>query len=163
MEMEVVDFNFDSSCSSPYKTALSSPQQFDNFYFSAPTSPTCASSFYRKLNNLSLHDVIPRNSSSSIPFDWASNNNNDGGEDFEFDFSGHLKRTSFFVDKLYDGRKIKPIKPPPQLQVVTRANDHSMSVSSPRSPRSRISQGKMMVQETLSPRHKKDLDPFTIQ
>ncbi|XP_035551486.1 uncharacterized protein LOC109019559 [Juglans regia] len=101
MEMEVVDFNFDSSYSSPYMTTPSSPQQFGNFYFSAPTN------------------------------------------------------------KLFDGKKIKPLKPPPQLQVVIGANDHSVFVSSPRSTKSRISQGKRMVQEALSLRCKKDLDPFT--
>ncbi|KAF5448688.1 hypothetical protein F2P56_029195 [Juglans regia] len=181
MEMGVVvpvapvDFNFDSSSSSPYMTAPSSPQRFGNFYFSAPTSPTRASAFYHELNSLSLHDVIPRSSASSIPFNWEerpgipkskainngeSDNDNDGGEDFEFDFSGHLERTSLSADELFDGGKIKPLKPPPRLQVGTGANDHSVSISSPRSPRSRISQGKRMVQEALSPRHKKDFDPF---
>ena len=72
MEMEVVvpvpavDFNFDSTCSSPYMTAPSSPQRFGNFLFSAPTSPTRASSFYRELNGLS-HAT---NSSSAVPFEW---------------------------------------------------------------------------------------------
>ncbi|XP_075672808.1 uncharacterized protein LOC142642339 [Castanea sativa] len=177
MEMEVVlpvppvDFNFDSNCSSPYITAPSSPQRFGNFFFSAPTSPSRASTFYQDLQ--SLHDM-PRNSASSvIPFNWeekpgipkSNNSNNDDDddedEDFAFDFSGQLERPSLSADELFDGGKIKPLKPPPRLQVGT--NDSGSNVSSPRSPRSprsRISQGKRMVQEALSPRHKKDFDPF---
>ncbi|KAG6653134.1 hypothetical protein CIPAW_05G053900 [Carya illinoinensis] len=110
-----VDFNFDSSCSSPYMTAPSSPQRFGNFYFSAPTSPTRASAFYHEATN-----------------NGESDNDNDGGEDFEFDFSGHLERTSLSADELFDGGKIKPLKPPPRLQVGIGANDHSVSISSPR-------------------------------
>ncbi|XP_059463120.1 uncharacterized protein LOC132191974 [Corylus avellana] len=200
MEMEVVvpvpppppvDFNFDSTCSSPYMTAPSSPQRFGSFLFSAPTSPSRASAFYRELNDLSLHDMIPRKSASSVPFNWeekpgipksrpTSNgeNNNDSddgdgdgdgdgvGQDFEFNFSGQLERTSLSADELFDGGKIRPLKPPPRLQVGAGANGSGSNVSSPRSPksprspRSRISQGKKMVQEALSPRHKKDFDPF---
>ncbi|OAY25425.1 uncharacterized protein LOC110604489 [Manihot esculenta] len=168
MEMEVVvpvppvDFNFDSTCSSPYMTAPSSPQRFGNL-FSAPTSPSRVSTFYRELNDASL----ATNSSSSVPFDWeekpgtpksrngsrggnySSKNDHsledfdddDGDDDFEFSFSGQLDRTSLSADELFDGGKIRPLKPPPGY-------DSSVStVSSPRSPRSRTSQ-------------KKDFDPF---
>ncbi|KAJ9152947.1 hypothetical protein P3X46_026451 [Hevea brasiliensis] len=162
MEMEVVapvppvEFNFDSTCSSPYTTAPSSPQRFGNFFFSAPASPTRVSSFYRELNDVSL----VTNSSSSIPFDWEakpgtpkSRNGSEGNfsrknghshqdfdddGDFEFSFSGQLDRTSLSADELFDGGKIRPLKPPP---------GYDSSVSSPRSPRSRTKQ-------------KKDFDPF---
>ncbi|EEF40498.1 conserved hypothetical protein [Ricinus communis] len=160
MEMEVVvavppvpvDFNFDSTCSSPYMTAPSSPQRFGNFFSSAPTSPTRSSSFFRELNDVSL-----ATNSSSIPFDWeekpgtpkARKNTNHDSEDFdfiddgdfEFDFSGQLDRTSLSADELFDGGKIRPLKPPP---------GYDSSVSSPRSssPRSRNAQ------------KKKDFDPF---
>lgn len=165
-----VDFNFDSNCSSPYMTAPSSPQRFGNFFYSAPTSPSRASAFYRDLNNLALHD-LPRNSDSCIPFNWEekpgipkSNGthhdiNNDDGEDFEFNFSGQLdlERYSLSAEELFDGGKIKPLKPPPRLQV----NDSGSNVSSPRSPRSPRSRISHMVQDALSPRHhKKDFDPF---
>ncbi|KAE8010177.1 hypothetical protein FH972_006567 [Carpinus fangiana] len=126
--------------------------------------------------------MIPRKSASSVPFNWeekpgipksrpTSNgeNNNDSddgdgdgvGEDFEFNFSGQLERTSVSADELFDGGKIRPLKPPPQLRVGAGANGSGSNVSSPRSPKSprspgsRISQGKKMVQEALSPRHKK--------
>lgn len=151
MEMEVVmpvppvDFNFDSTCSSPYMTAPSSPQRFGNFFLSAPTSPTRTSSFYRELNDITLSTG---SSSSMIPFDWEEkpgtpkskhqredNSRNDSDhdgfhEDFEFDFSGHLERASLSAEELFDGGKIKPLKPPP---------GYDSSVSSPRSPRSPIS------------------------
>ncbi|KAJ6766203.1 hypothetical protein OIU79_022211 [Salix purpurea] len=155
MKMEVVmpvppvDFNFDSTCSSPYMTAPSSPQRFGGFFLSAPTSPTRPSSFYRELNDITLST----NLSSTIPFDWEekpgtpkskkqreddSRNDNDRGddyhEDFEFDFSGQLERASLSAEELFDGGKIKPLKPPP-------------GYSSPRSPVSRAA-------------NKKGFDPF---
>ncbi|XVE93331.1 hypothetical protein REPUB_Repub01dG0182800 [Reevesia pubescens] len=168
MEMEVVvpvpamDFNFDSTSSSPYITAPSSPQRFGNLFLSAPTSPTRISSFYRELNDLSSHVT---NSSSGVPFQWEEkpgtpkrkgfdgrvvdkedqsiNNDDDDDEceDFEFNFSGHLERTSLSADELFDGGKIRPLKPPPGYE------QFLSTVSSPRSPKSRAFR-------------KKDLDPF---
>ncbi|XVF01227.1 hypothetical protein REPUB_Repub04eG0069700 [Reevesia pubescens] len=150
-----MDFNFDSTCSSPYMTAPSSPQRFGNFFFSAPTSPTRVSSLYRELNDLS-HLT---NSSSAVPFQWeekpgtpkrkgfdgrGDKNNidvDDGCEDFEFNFSGQLERTSLSADELFDGGKIRPLKPPPGY------DQFSSTVSSPRSPKSRAFR-------------KKDFDPF---
>ncbi|XP_031266632.1 uncharacterized protein LOC116125040 [Pistacia vera] len=119
MEMEVVmpvpatDFNFDSTCSSPYITAPSSPQRFGNFFCSAPTSPSrVPSSFYRDLNN---HHSSSSSSSSTKLFNaeqhHSNNNNDDDGEDFEFNFSGQLQRTSLSADELFDGGKIRPLKP----------------------------------------------------
>ncbi|KAL6963967.1 hypothetical protein U1Q18_034972 [Sarracenia purpurea var. burkii] len=52
MEMEVmmpspaVDFNFDSACTSPFRSSPSSPRLVDDFiFFSAPTTPARTSSF----------------------------------------------------------------------------------------------------------------------
>ncbi|KAA8536172.1 hypothetical protein F0562_028650 [Nyssa sinensis] len=144
MEMEVMipspagDFNFDSACTSPYISAPSSPQRFGNFFFSAPTSPTRASSFYREFNNF-----------SQISGDDTTTN-----ADFEFDFSGQLERTSLSADELFDGGKIKPLKPPPRLQY----SENGLR-DSPKSPRSPIST--KTFKEAFSPRHKKkDFDPF---
>ena len=123
-----------------------------------------------------------RNSGSSVPFKWEekpgvpkgitrtgengrNDNENNDDEDFEFNFSGQLEKTSLSAaDELFDGGKIRPLKPPPRLQVRTGGNyDSGHSVTSPRSPRSKISQGKKIVQEVLmSPRRKnQDFDPFT--
>lgn len=120
-----VDFNFDSNCSSPFITAPSSPQFFasnkPNFFFSAPTSPTRGTSSF-------FHDSP--SSSSVLPHEEQ--------QDFEFNFSGHLDRPSLSAAELFDGGKIRPLKPPPRLQT---------PVTSPRSK--------------LSPRKKKkDFDPF---
>ncbi|KAB2095012.1 hypothetical protein ES319_A01G005900v1 [Gossypium barbadense] len=133
MEVEVVaplpttEFNFDSSCSSPYITAPSSPQRFGgNLLFStAPTSPSHDSSLYGELNGVS-HVV---GSSPAVPFEWEpkqSNDNDDGNNgcgDFEFNFSGQLERTSLSADELFDGGKIKPLKPP-HLFEPTAENHH---------------------------------------
>ncbi|OMO63174.1 hypothetical protein COLO4_32685 [Corchorus olitorius] len=48
---------------------------------------------------------------------------------FEFNFSGQLDRTSLSAEELFDGGKIKPLKPPPGYE------QFSSTVSSPRSPR----------------------------
>ncbi|KAL7263797.1 hypothetical protein ACSBR1_001868 [Camellia fascicularis] len=162
MELEVmipspaVDFNFDSSCTTPYISAPSSPQRIGNFFFSAPTSPTRSSSFFLDFNSLSADSSSSASLPLTIPFNWEQSpgipksklpNNQD--TDFEFDFSGHLQRTSLSADELFDGGKIKPLKPPPRLQFT----DHD----SPRSPRSPTK----IFKEALSPRHKKrDFDPF---
>lgn len=181
MEMEVVvpvpnpmEFNFESACSSPYMTAPSSPQRFGNLFFSAPTSPTRATAFYSDLRQLSLieDDINPRYSSSSIPFKWEEKpgipkctarlpiHNNHDSQDFEFDFSGQLDIASLSAEELFDGGKIRPLKPPPRLH--TDCDSSSSYLTSPRSPRSRISQGKKLVQDALSsPRQRKDFDPFS--
>ncbi|KAM6558146.1 hypothetical protein CsatA_027385 [Cannabis sativa] len=181
------EFNFDSNCSSPYITAPSSPQRFGNFFFSAPTSPTrvsavavatatatatAAASLYGvDISLISADSISPRNSSASsnIPFKWeqkpgipkginTNDNDDDDDDDFEFDFSGQLEKGSLsMADELFDGGKIRPLKPPP------RNYDSSGPNSSVNSPRSRISQGKKMVQDVLmSPRRKRDenFDPF---
>ncbi|KAK4258746.1 hypothetical protein QN277_005160 [Acacia crassicarpa] len=189
MEVQVVapspapdSFNFDSNCSSPYITAPSSPQRFaHNFYFSAPTSPTRSPSPFF-LNVVDDDDDLPRNSSasssSSVPFLWEEkpgvpkskptnsteqdNNDATGNEDFEFNFSGLLDRTPLTADELFDGGKIRPLKLPPRLHTGDGNSSPTAAANSNQSsPRSRISQGKRIVQEAFSPRHKKrDFDPF---
>ncbi|KAE8708457.1 hypothetical protein F3Y22_tig00110339pilonHSYRG00079 [Hibiscus syriacus] len=89
-----VDFNFDSTCSSPFMTAPSTPQRFGNFFLSAPTSPTHVSSLYPN----SQWDETPR-----------SNHHDDNGKDFEFNFSGPLERAFLSADELFDGGKIRPL------------------------------------------------------
>ncbi|XP_030523198.1 uncharacterized protein LOC115735900 [Rhodamnia argentea] len=182
MEVEVAiplpnpELNFDSTCSSPFMTAPSSPQRFGSLYFSAPTSPTRASAFLRELRN-------SRRSLSSIPFAWeekpgvpkrrgsdqsgggggGGGDDDDDDYDFEFNFSGQLDRASASADELFYGGKIRPLKPPPRLQANSGDADSVMNSlpASPRSP-SRFAQGKKMVQEVLSPRHpKRDFDPFS--
>ncbi|KAL3515253.1 hypothetical protein ACH5RR_022155 [Cinchona calisaya] len=175
MEMEVmmmptsppVDFNFDNSTStSPYISAPSSPQRFGTFFFSAPTSPTRSSNFYAEFN------TSQESSLSAVPFNWEekpgipksqesllmiNRDINDNDKDFAFDFSGQLEICSLSADELFDAGKIKPLKPPPRLlvQSVATATHHSLSPKSPPlSPKKKIKQA-------FSPRHKKnDFDPF---
>ncbi|PIN20453.1 hypothetical protein CDL12_06861 [Handroanthus impetiginosus] len=165
--MEVVppppaaDFNFDSACTSPYLSASSSPQRFKNFFYSAPTSPNRLSAFYHG-------GAAPSTSLSGVPFNWeqkpgipkethistaTSSNYGDAEEeledtDFAFDFSGHLERSSLSADELFDGGKIKPLKPPPRFLY-----DHpNKPLDSPKSPKK--------ITNPFSPRKRKDFDPF---
>ncbi|KAK7362665.1 hypothetical protein VNO77_04784 [Canavalia gladiata] len=153
--MEVVlpvidfDFNFDSNCSSPYITAPSSPQRFGNFFFSAPTSPTRPSSPVSSVSSVPFH----RELKPALPKPNATHHHHlDHDHDFEFNFSSHLQTPSLSAaDELFDGGKIRPLKPPPRLQP-----------SPATSPRSKISLGKKTVQEAIFPEEKRDLelDPF---
>ncbi|XP_073026279.1 uncharacterized protein [Primulina eburnea] len=156
-----MDFKFDSASTSPYISAPSSPQRFGSFFYSAPASP-------RVYAAEDGGDV-------SVPFDWeekpgirkskedqistaASSNYGDAEQDleeidFEFDFSGNLERLSLSADELFDGGKIKPLKPPPRFHY--EQNDKP-TPDSPKSP-------KKMFRQPFSPRQRKkdsDLGPF---
>ncbi|OIT35591.1 PREDICTED: uncharacterized protein LOC109243166 [Nicotiana attenuata] len=163
MEMEVMiasptlDFNFDSACTTPYISASSSPQRFGNYFLSAPTSPARVSALYDGFNHLHGGDAL-RTTSGEVPFNWEekpgipkSRATRDEDDDFAFDFSGQLERSSVSAaDELFDGGKIKPLKlkPPPRLQYEGKPFD------SPKSPKKKFKQA-------LSPRYKKkELDPF---
>ncbi|CAN8257901.1 unnamed protein product [Cochlearia groenlandica] len=115
MEIEVAntELNFDSNTSSPYITAPSSPTRFGNnniFFFSAPTSPSPSTS-------------------SNIPWEDQSRtlkkrSTSDFNDDFEFNFSGQLDKSSFSAaDELFDGGKIRPLGhtlTPPPARVLER-------------------------------------------
>ncbi|CAN4096988.1 unnamed protein product [Withania somnifera] len=99
METEVMDFNFDSACTSPYISAPSSPQHFGTtFFFSAPTSPTRISALCKEHNVIHDEDDVE-----------------DDAHDFAFEFSGHVMAESSVTaaDELFDGGKIKlkPVSP----------------------------------------------------
>ncbi|TYH85438.1 hypothetical protein ES332_D02G266500v1 [Gossypium tomentosum] len=106
MEIQVItstpsmEFNFDSACSSPYMTAPSSPRRFGNFLYSVPTTPTRVSSFCPHLEN------------DGRSVDGGCEGGDGGGsEDFEFNFIGQLEKTPLSADELFDGGKIRPLKP----------------------------------------------------
>ncbi|XWS14657.1 hypothetical protein CRYUN_Cryun35bG0028100 [Craigia yunnanensis] len=169
----IMDFDFNSARSSPRSSAPSTPRRFGECFFSAPTSPTRMSEFYREFDRLSMtkdRQSSIRSSSLAIPFDWeekpgtpksprATINDEEEGDDFAFDFSEALEKTSLSAEELFDGGKIKPFKPPPRLQV-DKYNQKNSLLSSPRSPRSPLSQGKKIIREAFSPRKKKDRHPF---
>ncbi|CAN0846677.1 hypothetical protein LINGRAHAP2_LOCUS4559 [Linum grandiflorum] len=84
------EFNFDSSCSTPYITAPSTPQRLPTTNFSSSSS----------------------SAGGGVPFDTTEFYDDD--EEFEFDFSGQLSRSSLSAaDELFYGGKIRPLKPPP--------------------------------------------------
>ncbi|XP_055801712.1 uncharacterized protein LOC129870862 [Solanum dulcamara] len=87
------DFNFNSTCTSPYISAPSSPQHFGTmFFYSAPTSPTRISALNGETN--------------------VSHDEYDDTNEFAFEFRGHeiMEKTTIAADELFDGGKIK-LKP----------------------------------------------------
>ncbi|OUZ99812.1 Protein of unknown function DUF1645 [Macleaya cordata] len=175
-----LDFHHDSSsCSTPYISAPSSPKLFSHeLYFSAPTSPTRISAIYQDFNNNNSSRRINGSSSSVIPFDWeekpgkpkSPRDTHDEEDDFAFDFSGQFEKSSLSAaDELFDGGKIRALKPPPRLLlgqqgIFDDSSARNSLVSSPRSPRSPIAQGKKIIREAFSPRqrNKDDVDPFAV-
>ncbi|KAF9600151.1 hypothetical protein IFM89_004763 [Coptis chinensis] len=128
------DFNFDSACSTPFISAPASPKPFGELYFSAPTSPIRISAIYRDFNNISF---VQRTSCDGSSLDWQEKigtepKSNDThrctNEDFAFDFSGQLDKTSLTADELFDGGKIRPLEIPSRSQTETQNNS---PVSSP--------------------------------
>ncbi|KAI3922172.1 hypothetical protein MKX01_005861 [Papaver californicum] len=174
----LMEFNHDSSCSTPYISAPSSPKLITHdLYFSAPASPTSFTSIYREFNkNPSINGV----SNSMIPFHWEekpgtpkhrlkpSEEEEDEDEDddgeFAFDFNSQFEKSSALsaADELFYGGKIRPVKPPPGVKIGFN-DDRKSLVSSPRSPRSPISQGKKIIRDAFSPRKRnRDIDPFAV-
>ncbi|KAF5747066.1 hypothetical protein HS088_TW06G01244 [Tripterygium wilfordii] len=167
LKMEVVipartmDFDFNSARSSPCSNIPSTPKRFGDYTsLSAPTSPTRISEFYREFENFLIND----SRSGGAPFHWEempkSPNKNvvaAADDDFAFDFSEDLEKTSLTAEELFDGGVIRPLKPPPRLQFGNRVDDSSKSpLLSPRSPRS----PKEIIRNVFSPRMKKVSDPF---
>ncbi|KAB2040774.1 hypothetical protein ES319_D02G105900v1 [Gossypium barbadense] len=156
----IMDFNFNSARSSPRSTAPSTPRRFGECFFSAPTSPTRLSEFYREFDRFSL--LNDRESSgSAVPFDWEVKPGTpkspfSTGDDFAFDFTEDLEKTFLSAEELFDGGKIKPLKSPPGLKVYDN-NQKSPLLSSPRSP---FSQGKKIILDAFSPRKQKDRNPL---
>ncbi|KAL8060539.1 hypothetical protein ABFX02_02G031200 [Erythranthe guttata] len=165
------EFNFDSTCTTPYISASSSPQRFPTTFYSLPVSPTRISAFYHQFHDGAA--AAADDSMSSIPFHWeekpgtpkstaaisstASSNYGDADQelndaDFAFDFSGHF--SSLPADELFDGGRIKPLKPPPKFLY-----DQNRPLDSPKSPKS----PKNFIIEAFSPRRNRpadDFDPF---
>ncbi|KAL4581225.1 hypothetical protein LXL04_017435 [Taraxacum kok-saghyz] len=125
MQSPATDFHFESTSTSAYATAPSSPKvTLPNFFFSAPTSPTS-----------SLYDVSPINPDaaddfrSTEPFANCDQNQGHRNEDYEeedtdfaFDFSGQLERPSISdAEDLFHGGKIKPLDPPKSPMFSPRA------------------------------------------
>ncbi|KVI10768.1 Protein of unknown function DUF1645 [Cynara cardunculus var. scolymus] len=119
MPSPAVDFNFESTNTTPYATAPSTPQRFPTFFYSAPTSPT--------------HQFLLINSSPASPTDPLKKplfeDEDEDEDDFAFDFSGRLEPPSISAaDELFHCGKIKPLKP---------VSNHSRFTEKAFSPRSK--------------------------
>ncbi|AEC07852.1 putative transcription factor C2C2-GATA family [Arabidopsis thaliana] len=146
-------------------TAPSSPRQLSGCFLSAPTSPRRFNEFYREFEEAATRNFSDR---LTVPFDWEETpgtprkitNDDDDDIDFAFEIGGKLETTSLFAEELFDGGKIKPLKPPPYLQL---DHHHQPQILSPRSPRSPIAHGKNIIRKAFSPRKKPDnVDPFEV-
>ncbi|KZV41157.1 hypothetical protein F511_10291 [Dorcoceras hygrometricum] len=143
-------FKFDTpSCLS----ASSSPHRIGaTFFYSAPSSPIRA--FGRHDFHHGDDNCSP---SSAVPFYWEEKpgtpkEDNFKDADFEFDSSRDFGRCSVSADELFDGGKIRPLKPPPGFQY-----SQSKPLGSPKSPPSSTK----LIFGAFSPRHRvKDFDPF---
>ncbi|KFK32503.1 hypothetical protein AALP_AA6G251100 [Arabis alpina] len=155
-------------------TAPSSPRHYSGCYLSAPTSPRRVTELYRDFNQAATRTFSDR---LTIPFNWEetpgtprkiTNDEVDTVDDFAFNIGEKFETTSLFAEELFDGGKIKPLKPPPYLQLDNHhqhqfTNSFSPPVSSPRSPRSPIAHGKDIIRKAFSPRKKLvEVDPFEV-
>lgn len=104
-----MDFDFSSAVTSPNASAPSTPRRFGDYFLSAPTSPARMSEFYREFEEFSISvDDVYGDGSSSATKEAVQ----DHEAEFAFAFSLDLERTSLSADELFDGGKIKPLKPP---------------------------------------------------
>lgn len=105
---EMDNFEF-SARSSPFTSPPSTPKPFNgDYYFSAPPSPSHLSQFYREFNSLFLADNNVEISSHV------------SGDDFAFDISQELEKSSVSAEELFVGGMIKPLKPSPISETQTR-------------------------------------------
>lgn len=141
-----MDFDINTPKSPGLFAAPSSPTHNEDYYFSAPATPRQISQFYREFDEFliknSMEEVRRSSVSSSVPFDWeekpgtpkALNVNED---EFAFDVSQEIETLSLTADELFDGGKIRPLKPPPSRQKTPeRERGRERSVSSLSSSRS---------------------------
>lgn len=147
-------------------TAPSSPRNFTGYFLSAPTSPRRITKLYKEFDEATSRNFSDR---LTVPFNWEEspgtprkiiNDDEDIVDDFAFEIGDKLETTSLFAEELFDGGKIKPLKPPPYLQL---DNHHQPQIVTPRSPRSPMAHGKNIIRKAFSPRKKPvDVDPFEV-
>lgn len=158
-----LDIDFNSARSSPHVSAPSTPRRFGDYYFSAPTSPSHISQIYKDFDDFLLTgddggggggSRLP----ASVPFDWEEKPGmpkssllvDNNGDDFAFDVSQDWETSSLSAEDLFDGGVIKPLKPPPRLQIPL--------------VRKQRSQTRKIIQGAFSPRHRsnRETDPFAV-
>lgn len=103
------NFDFNSGRSTPFTSSPSTPKPFNgDFYFSAPSSPTHLSQFYREFESLFVGDVDDKAEIANHV------------DEFAFDVSQELEIGSVSAEELFDGGMIKP-SPVLQTQKKNRA------------------------------------------
>ncbi|CAG7881357.1 hypothetical protein BRARA_C02461 [Brassica rapa] len=129
-------------------TAPSSPRKFSGCFLSAPTSPRRITEWYKEYEE------------AGSPRKITDNEEEDTADDFAFEIGDKSETRSLFAEELFDGGKIKPLKPPPYLQLDNQQFHYKFS-SPDSSPRSPIAHGKDILRKAFSPRKKPtDVDPF---
>ncbi|KAG6672219.1 hypothetical protein I3842_16G046300 [Carya illinoinensis] len=126
------------------------PKRFGDYFFSAPSSPSRISGLYRDCNEYDRHES---SEASAIREEQKEE-----GDGFAFNFSEELERSSRSADELFDGGKIRSLKPPTQLQLGRKVDPYTAPNSPPLSPNSGRSYGMKTILGALSPRRKKDSD-----
>lgn len=177
------EFHADSTSSTPYASAPTSPRRggewAGRFYTSAPASPSRAAAIFREFN-AAMGSPRASSRSSVIPFEWEEapgtpksqqqqqqrkeeQEEEEEDVDFAFDFSGQLDlggSSPLTADELFEEGMIRPLKLPPRLQYVPPPpgiNGEKSPGWSPRSPRSPA------MRFRRSPRRwgtQEDIDPF---
>ncbi|CBI19571.3 unnamed protein product, partial [Vitis vinifera] len=177
MEMEVMipvasmDFDFTHVDSSGHLSCPSTPKRLGSYYFSAPTSPSRLSEIYRDFDHFS--STKSNGSPPRVPFDWEEKPGTpkssskvvtaNKDDDFAFDFSEELEKASLSAEELFDGGKIRPLKPPPGLQLGAGAevlSTRKPPLSSSRSPVLR--ERGLDLPTSRSGRRTRSLSPFRV-
>ncbi|KAK4779264.1 hypothetical protein SAY86_006792 [Trapa natans] len=130
------DFDFASGRSTPY--APSTPKRFGEYYFSAPTSPSRMDDFYHDLDVELSSSTAGNHHGASMTKDAGEYDEEEEQEDFAFDFFKGSDSASLSAEELFDGGKIRSLKPPPFRPEVA-------GKSPVRSPRSPVRQGMRTV------------------
>lgn len=120
-----MDFDFNSARASPCVTAPSTPRGFGDYYLSAPTSPSHLSQLYRDFDDFLIvdDDDDGKSVAASVPFSWEEKPGTPRAKkgedvvDFAFDVGEECETASLSAEELFDGGMIKPLEPPPRLQV----------------------------------------------
>lgn len=126
MEIMIPNHEFDFN-STPYATAPSTPKRFGECYFSAPPSPGHLSSFYQDFDDFYIDDT---KSCSDIPIAWEEEPKTKPkspkfkkektktifDDDFAFNVSGEFEKKILPAEELFDGGKIRSLKPPIKVE-----------------------------------------------
>ncbi|KAK8512473.1 hypothetical protein V6N13_082980 [Hibiscus sabdariffa] len=146
-----------------FTSAPASPRRFGECFFSAPTSPSRMSEFYREFDRLSAVDDSQTGTPNSLRTTKIDDADEGDEEDFAFDFHQPSDKThQLSAEELFDGGKIKPLKPPPSSQFADEDDQKTPFLSSPRSPKTPFSHGKKILQ-AFSPRKKKNPSETAIE